>query len=140
MSCIYKPLFQIGLYFELKMCKKCWLFMRMNNMILIFFEKILRIFQISNISLCGTFHNSKKSSKLVWNYQNVFTLLGEALKSKNGLHFWHHFLFKIKFYGLHGHWKVWIRKINLIFEHNSIYQWRIGLCTYSSSYLFLEFI
>ena len=56
MSCIYKSLFQIGLYFELKMCKKCWLFMRMNAIILIFLWTILSIFQILIVPLvaCST--------------------------------------------------------------------------------------
>ena len=124
--------FQIGLYFELKMCKKCWLFMRMNAIILIFLKTIWRIFQISHSSFCGMFHNSKNPQHWFWNYQNV-----SNVKMDN--------FFIIIFYSksssmcvlsLHGHWKVWIRKINLIFEHNSIYQWRIGLCTYSSSYPF----
>ena len=56
MSCIYKSLFQIGLYFELKMLplheNECYNFD-------IFLKTIWRIFQISHSSFCGMFHNSK---------------------------------------------------------------------------------
>ena len=138
MSCIYKLLFSDWVIFWTKTVQKMLAIHENECYNFDIFKDNFEYFSNSNSSSCGMFHNSKRSSKLVWNYQNVFTLLGEALKSKNGLHFWHHFLFKIKFYGLHGHWKVWIRKINFIFQHNSIYQWRIGLCTYSSSYPFFR--